>query len=119
MHRQVRLNLAESGSHLVSAAPGEEPNFEAIFQVPTNHRLIAVRSRSRGGLEWSVYWEHEEYSPSGQLVARYVSFDQMNVAGQRQRGWRKFDGAGKLVRSGSDLRWTTHHAEPSDSHQQH
>ncbi len=118
MHRQVRLNLAETGSHLVSASPGEEPNFEAIFQVPTHHRLIAIRSRSRGGLAWSVCWEHEEYDATGQLVARYVSFDEISVAGQRQSGWRKFDGTGKHVSSWSDLLRTTLCAEEPNTYQE-
>ncbi len=57
------------------------PNFEAVFRIPAMHRLLAVRSRSRGGAVQGIYWEHEEYDPAGTLVARYQSFDETNAAG--------------------------------------
>jgi hypothetical protein len=79
------------------AALREALNFEAIFRIPANHRLLAVRSRSRGGLVGAVFWEHEEYDGDGQLICRYKSFDEVSPAGRRRSGWRKYDGAGLLI----------------------
>ena len=44
---------------------------EAFFRIPPTHRLLVVRSRSRGGLVSAVYWEYEEYDTTGRLIARY------------------------------------------------
>ncbi len=87
----------------LSVHVGDEPNFEAVFTVPSTHRLVAVRSRSRGGLVCGIYWEHEEYDEAGRLAARYESCDEMTAAGERRSGWRKHDPAGRLVASGDDL----------------
>jgi len=72
-------------------------NFENIFRVPAGHRLLAVRSLSRGGSFSAVYWEHEEYDGDGRLICRYKSFDEESPAGLRRSGWRKYDGAGLLL----------------------
>ncbi len=69
----------------------ETTNFEAVFEVPSSHRLVAVRSRSRGGPAWGIYWAHEEYDPGGHLVARYESFEELTSQGERRSGWQKFD----------------------------
>ena len=79
------------------------PNFEAVFGIPAAHRLLAVRSRSRGGHVAGIYWEHEEYDASGIRVARYESFEETTAGGGRRCGWRKFDPAGNLVATGDDL----------------
>jgi len=72
-------------------------SFETIFRIPASHHLLAVRSRSRGGLFSAVYWEHEEYDGDGRLICRYKSFDEISPAGLRRSGWRKYDGAGLLI----------------------
>ena len=81
----------------------DNQNFEALFRVPVIHRLLVVRSRSRGGLWSGVYWEHAEYDPHGLNVARYESFAESNQAGVRRSGWRKYDPAGRLVEEGEWL----------------
>ena len=88
-----------SGPH-ASTLPGslrEAQNFESVFQTPMTHRLLVVRSRSRGGLFSAVYWEHEEYDSNGRLICRYKSFDEVSPAGYRRSGWRKYDSAGRLI----------------------
>ena len=80
-----------------SASLRDALNFENIFRIPASHRLLAVRSRSRGGLFSAVYWEHEEYDGDGRLICRYKSFDEVSPAGPRRSGWRKYDGAGRLI----------------------
>jgi hypothetical protein len=82
------------------ASSWDEHNFEAVFQVPPKHRLVVVRSRSRGGRVSAVTWEHEEYDGNGQLVARYVSFAERDAAGLRRGGWRKYGSGGQLLAEG-------------------
>ena len=97
---------ADSGSHPSQGAGNiidEVPKFEVVFAIPATHRLLAVRSRSRGGLTAGNYWEHEEYDAAGIRVARYESFEEMTAAGARRCGWRKFDSGGRLVATGDDL----------------
>ncbi len=96
---------SSASSQLNSLNPpvGEVPNFEAVFQVPSTHRLLLVRSRSRGGLDPGVYWGHEEYCSAGRLLARYECFEEVSAAGERRCGWRKFDETGQLICTGDDL----------------
>jgi hypothetical protein len=75
----------------------EAQNFESVFQIPTTHCLLVVRSRSRGGLFSAVYWEHEEYDSNGRLICRYKSFDEVSPGGRRRSGWCKYDDAGRLI----------------------
>jgi hypothetical protein len=82
----------------------DEHNFEAVFQIPTTHRLVLVRSRSQGCPLSAISWEHNEYDSLGRLVARYRSFEQVNAAGQTQRGWRRFDCYGHMMSKEDDLR---------------
>ena len=78
-----------------------ELNFEAVFQVPSSHRLVAVRSRSRAGIVAGTFWDHEEYDVLGRLVGRYESFDERDPrSGIRRSGWRKYDIVGRLVAEG-------------------
>ena len=81
----------------------EIPKFEDIFNVPIDHYLLAVRSRSRGGAVVAEFWEHEEYDPSGRLLARYESYEEIGPEGLRHGCWRKFDPSGRLVRVGGRL----------------
>jgi hypothetical protein len=67
------------------------PSFEAVYDVPAVHTLVALRSRSRGGLKRAEYWMHAEYDPTGRLVAHYESFEEVDSSGQRSAGWRKFE----------------------------
>ena len=71
--------------------------FEALFDVPPIHRLVPVRSRSRGGINHGVYWEHEEYDDSDRLVARYECFDETNNVGEHRIGWFKYDRVGNVI----------------------
>ncbi len=78
-----------------------ELNFEAVFGVPPQHRLIAVRSKSRAGIVSGTSWDHEEYDVLGRLIARYESFDERNPqTGARRSGWRRYDILGRLVAEG-------------------
>ena len=86
-----------------SAFVEDVPSFEAAFGIPAAHRLLAVRSRSRGGHVAGIYWEHEEYDASGVRVARYESFEETTAEGRRRSGWRKFDSSGSLTATGNDL----------------
>lgn len=79
-------------------------NFEALYHVPVTHRLVPVRSRSRGGHYPATYWEHEEYNDLGQLIARYESYAESTPrVGVLRSGWRKYDARGCLVHEGSEL----------------
>ncbi len=103
MQRGIQNNLTVSQPTPTSIRTDDPPNFEAVFQIPSAHRLALVRSRSRGGLVRGTYWEHKEYDASGQMVARYKSFDEVGVEGHHHRGWCKFDGFGQLVRQSATL----------------
>lgn len=81
----------------LSDLSSQEHNFEAVFQVPSSHRLVAVRSRTQGGMTTTVVWEHEEYDASGQLVARYRSYEQVSAIGEVRCGWQKFDAEGQVI----------------------
>jgi hypothetical protein len=80
--------------------PVRAPRFEAVFQVPVQHELVPVRSRSCGGKISRTFWEHEEYDASGRLVARYESFEESGASGQTASGWRKYDPDRRLVAAG-------------------
>jgi len=73
-------------------ASREVVNFEAIFRIPPTHRLLVVRSRSRGGLD-----------SAGRLIARYKSFEEVSPAGIQQRGWCEYDGNGRRVAEADSL----------------
>jgi hypothetical protein len=78
-----------------------ELNFEAIFCISAEHRLVQVRSRSRAGLLAGTFWDHEEYDAAGRLIGRYESFEEMSPRGNdRRSGWRKYDIVGRLVAEG-------------------
>jgi hypothetical protein len=77
----------------------EAMSFEALLEIPQHHRLVQVRSRSRGGLMRGTFWEHEEYDPSGVLIARFSSFEETDPTGCTVRGCKKYDAAGQLVDS--------------------
>jgi hypothetical protein len=78
-----------------------ELNFEAIFRISAEHRLVQVRSRSRAGILAGTFWDHEEYDAVGRLIARYESFEEMNpCSNDRRSGWRKYDIIGRLVAEG-------------------
>jgi hypothetical protein len=102
MDRQT-VKSSEDHHRAVRRLPREVLNFEFIFQIPPTHRLLVVRSRSRGGLFSVVYWEHEEYDAGGCLISRYTSFEEIEPAGRSQSGWRRYDAAGKLLAE-EDLR---------------
>ena len=72
------------------------PDFEKLFAIPADHELEQVRSRSRGGAITGIYWTHDQYDPSGRLVARFESFDERN-SGTRRTGWRKYSSDGALL----------------------
>jgi hypothetical protein len=73
-------------------------SFQAVFCVPTDHRLELVKSRSRGGLFRGEYWVHEEFDENGNLVARYESFSESDPqTGSAQNGWCRYAGDGRLL----------------------
>ena len=103
--------IAASGHRLFPSSrrvyiKGSRPDLRVpmreIALSPT-HRLLVVRSRSRGGLVSAVYWEHEEYDTTGRLIARYKTFEEISRAGTQQRGWCKYDGNGHLVAEADSL----------------
>jgi hypothetical protein len=67
------------------------PSFETIFHVSPLHRLVLVKSRSRGGDVSGVYWEHEEYDGLGRLIARYHCFKEVDGSGAQRCGWCQYD----------------------------
>jgi hypothetical protein len=101
----MELDRAHATPASLRTSINDEHNFEAIFQIPATHRLVLVRSRSRGCPLSAIFWEHDEYDTLGRLVARYRSFEQVNDLGERQRGWRKFDSHGHLVSEDDDLQY--------------
>ena len=103
MKAHAHAHRSPARSYLPTAWIRDNQNFEALFRVPVIHRLLVVRSRSRGGLWSGVYWEHAEFDPHGLKVARYESFAESNQAGVRRRGWRKYDPDGRLVEEGEWL----------------
>ena len=97
MKAHAHALLSSAKSYPPTAWICDHQNFEAIFRIPVTHRLLVVRSRSRGGLWSGVYWEHEEYDPRGMQIARYESFVESDQAGVRRSGWRKYDATGRLI----------------------
>ncbi len=73
------------------------PTFEVLFGIPYHHRLVFIRSRSRGGPMRGIYWTHEEVDQSGTVIARYESYEQVDRSGRVRRGWRKYDASGCLI----------------------
>jgi hypothetical protein len=65
MSGQTDLDLADAEPGASHDALFEEYNFEQLFGIPPDHRLMLVRSRSRGGFARAVYWQHDEYDPAG------------------------------------------------------
>ena len=82
----------------------EEHHFESIFHIPVTHRLVQVRSQTKGYPTSAIAWNHDEFASDGRLVARYRSFERVGPSGERQSGWRKFDRIGQLVSESDDLR---------------
>ena len=79
-------------------------SFEAIFNVPTEHRLVLVRSRSIGGEIQTERWHHEEYDYRGKIVARYETFIETDPVMETTRtGWYRYDADGFLTDWEEDL----------------
>ena len=65
-----------------------DDRFEAIFEIPDSHRLVQVRSKTRGGIMSANYWRHDEYGSDGKLAARYESFEERSAeSGATTSGW--------------------------------
>jgi hypothetical protein len=72
-------------------------SFEALFDVPVSHRLELVRSSSVGGECPAERWDHQELDHTGELVARYESFVDLDpVMGTARCGWYRYDAEGFL-----------------------
>ena len=79
-------------------------SFEAILNIPNEHDLVLVRSRSIGGETLAQRWDHEEFDPRGRLVARYETFvDSDPVMGTTRTGWYRYDADGFLTDWDEDL----------------
>jgi len=79
-------------------------NFEAIFEIPDSHRLVQVRSKTRGGIMSANYWRHDEYGSDGKLAARYESFEERSAeSGATRSGWHKYDQSGQLLHVSESL----------------
>jgi len=82
----------------------DDRNFEAIFEIPDSHRLVQVRSKTRGGIMRANYWRHDEYGSDGKLAARYESFEERNTESAATRsGWHKYDQSGQLLHVSENL----------------
>src|SRR3954466_3735459 len=82
----------------------DDRNFEAIFEIPDSHRLVQVRSKTRGGIRSAHYWRHDEYGSDGKLAARYESFEEHNAeSGATTSGWHKYDQSGQLLHVSESL----------------
>ena len=82
----------------------DDRNFEAIFEIPDSHRLVQVRSKTRGGIIARSYWRHDEYGSDGKLAARYESFEERSAeSGATRSGWHKYDQSGQLLHVSESL----------------
>ena len=82
----------------------DDHNFEAIFEIPDSHRLVQVRSKTRGGIMSANYWRHDEYDSDGKLAARYESFEERSAeGGATTSGWHKYDQSGQLLHVSESL----------------
>src|SRR3954447_14575504 len=82
----------------------DDRNFEAIFEIPDLHRLVQVRSKTRGGIMSANYWRHDEYDSDGKLAARYESFEERSAeSGATTSGWHKYDQSGQLLHVSESL----------------
>ena len=79
------------------STPDEE--FERLFGIPPTHRLVAVRSRVRGGALRATYWEHKEFTPDGRLRASYRASEEVGPGGRRLMRWTKIDASGRVERT--------------------
>lgn len=78
--------------------------FEEIFDVPSGHTLKKTSYREKGHLGQKEEWKHEELNETGEVVARYKSWDETNVRGFKSNsGYEKYDLDGNVVATGSDL----------------
>ena len=93
----MKPDASDAATVNLSDLSSQERNFEVVFQVQSSHHLVAVRSRTQGGMTTTVVWEHEEYDVSGQLIARYKSYEQVSAAGEVRCGWQKFDAEGQVI----------------------
>lgn len=80
-------------------APAEDDNFERVFGIAPTHRLVAVRSRVRGGPIQQTYWEHKEITPNGELCARYEAWDETAPGGVQVLRWKQLDAEGRIVKT--------------------
>ncbi len=81
----------------------EMARFESIFGMPAGHVLKQTGFRSRRG-DQDNSWTHEEFDATGRLVARYESWANTTFFGSPvSEGWMKYDPAGVLVASGTEL----------------
>lgn len=74
--------------------------FEQVFGIRQGHTLKEVRASLRA---FDDDWTHEEYNASGELVARYESWDYQPPGGTHSSGWRKYDPDGTLLESYKEL----------------
>ena len=82
----------------------DDRSFEAIFEIPDSHRLVQVRSKTRGGIMSANYWRHDEYDSDGKLAARYESFEERSAeSGATTSGWHKYDQSGQLLHVSESL----------------
>ena len=96
MSGQTDLDLADAEPGASHDVLFEEYNFEQLFGIPPDHRLMLVRSRSRGGFARAVYWQHDEYDPAGRRIARYESCLEERQ-GLSVGRWRRQDPSGAIL----------------------
>jgi hypothetical protein len=73
------------------------------FGIPPSHRLVATGHSASGHLGQYEKWSYEEFDENGQLVARYLEWDDVSVgAGWAQRGWRKLSPDGAVLKEQID-----------------
>lgn len=79
--------------------------FEQAFNIPVNHSLREIELTVRSFAAPLEHWLHEEYDQSGNLVAKYTSWQ---FATPRQQyksnsGFRKYNRYGQLISESQEL----------------
>jgi hypothetical protein len=93
----AEIFLASEKMARVSLWDLTDDDFRRCFGVPETHRL--ERTSARSGMDIQR-WEHEEFSPRGELVSRYSSWFGIDGSGAASK-YTKYDLDGTPLATGS------------------
>jgi hypothetical protein len=80
-----------------------EDAFRRVFQIPADHLLTRTSFRSSAGSQRDR-WTHEEFDPTGKLIAKYESWMNTTIRPlETKSGWRKLDPLGRVLFEFDDL----------------